>query len=224
MRWVKRALNSARVLHFPSLLTINSLTSTTYFWILSVFKALYSSTPSRLALTFTCSLDRAQLNLNSFSLVQGLRPAVPAEPPAMVFGTPTRVLSEPGPAVDFMGVNKVPDLQRIFQVLLAPYFPSMFSICPACQLLFPPSDDRRRSRSPEARLPRQAAVPHHHGPHARGRSLLPGGPLLRSPAQQEMTDSRKVLRFRCCDPSSGGTARTPQRPQTDSFYCVRKDV
>ncbi|XP_003977226.2 cytochrome c oxidase subunit 7A2-like, mitochondrial [Takifugu rubripes] len=46
---------------------------------------------------------------------QGLRPAVPAEPPAMVFGTPTRVLSEAGPAVDFMGVNKVPDLQRIFQ-------------------------------------------------------------------------------------------------------------
>lgn len=167
----------------------------------------------------TCSSDRAQLSLNPLLLLQGLRPAVPAEPPAMVFGTPTRVLSEAGPAVDFMGVNKVPDLQRIFQVPLAPYLPSVLSVCPSCQLSFPPTDDRRRPRPPEARLPRQAAVPHHHGPHARGRSLLPGGPLLRSPAQQEVTDSPKVLRFCCGDP-----AGTSQRPQTDPFYCVRNHV
>lgn len=36
----------------------------------------------------------------------------------MVFGTPTKVLSEAGPAVEFMGANKVPDFQRFFQVRL----------------------------------------------------------------------------------------------------------
>lgn len=36
----------------------------------------------------------------------------------MVFGTPTKVLSEAGPAAEFMGANKVPDFQRFFQVRL----------------------------------------------------------------------------------------------------------
>lgn len=49
-------------------------------------------------------------------VTQGLRPGVPAEPPAMVFGTPTKVVMEAGPAVEFLGANKVPDFQRFFQV------------------------------------------------------------------------------------------------------------
>lgn len=49
-------------------------------------------------------------------VTQGLRPGVPADPPVMVFGTPTKVVTEAGPAVDFLGANKVPDFQRFFQV------------------------------------------------------------------------------------------------------------
>lgn len=47
---------------------------------------------------------------------QGLRQGVPAESPAMVFATPTKVVSEAGPAVEYMGANRVPDFQRLFQV------------------------------------------------------------------------------------------------------------
>ncbi|XP_044034595.1 cytochrome c oxidase subunit 7A-related protein, mitochondrial isoform X2 [Siniperca chuatsi] len=46
---------------------------------------------------------------------QGLRPGVPAESPAMVFATPTKMVSEAGATVEYMGANRVPDLQRIFQ-------------------------------------------------------------------------------------------------------------
>nr|XP_046233859.1 cytochrome c oxidase subunit 7A-related protein, mitochondrial [Scatophagus argus] len=46
---------------------------------------------------------------------QGLRPGVPAESPAMVFATPTKVVSETGAAVEYMGSNRVPDLQKMFQ-------------------------------------------------------------------------------------------------------------
>ncbi|XP_032358576.1 cytochrome c oxidase subunit 7A2-like, mitochondrial [Etheostoma spectabile] len=46
---------------------------------------------------------------------QGLRPSVPAESPAMIFATPTKVVSEAGSMVEYMGANKVPDLQRLFQ-------------------------------------------------------------------------------------------------------------
>ncbi|KAM6951440.1 cytochrome c oxidase subunit 7A2-like, mitochondrial [Aplochiton taeniatus] len=47
---------------------------------------------------------------------QGLRPGVPAEAPTMVFATPTKVVSsEAGAAVEYLGANKVPDLQRLFQ-------------------------------------------------------------------------------------------------------------
>ncbi|KAM8837099.1 cytochrome c oxidase subunit 7A2-like, mitochondrial isoform 1-T1 [Spinachia spinachia] len=46
---------------------------------------------------------------------QGLRPGVPAESPAMVFATPTKVVSEAGSAVEYLGANRVPELQRIFQ-------------------------------------------------------------------------------------------------------------
>ncbi|KAG7462642.1 hypothetical protein MATL_G00186880 [Megalops atlanticus] len=47
---------------------------------------------------------------------QGLRPAVPVEPPTMIFATPTKVVAESGSVAEYMGINKVPDLQRFFQM------------------------------------------------------------------------------------------------------------
>lgn len=49
--------------------------------------------------------------------VQGLRVGVPAESPTMTFATPTKVVSEAGAMVEYMGSNRVPDLQRLFQVI-----------------------------------------------------------------------------------------------------------
>ncbi|KAA0717670.1 Cytochrome c oxidase subunit 7A-related protein, mitochondrial COX7a-related protein [Triplophysa tibetana] len=46
---------------------------------------------------------------------QGLKPVVPSQSPPMIFALPTKVVSEAGPAVHYMGINKVPDLQKIFQ-------------------------------------------------------------------------------------------------------------
>ncbi|XP_054622763.1 cytochrome c oxidase subunit 7A-related protein, mitochondrial [Dunckerocampus dactyliophorus] len=46
---------------------------------------------------------------------QGLRPSVPTESPSMIFATPTKVVSETGAMAEYMGSNKVPDFQRIFQ-------------------------------------------------------------------------------------------------------------
>ncbi|XP_026207991.1 cytochrome c oxidase subunit 7A-related protein, mitochondrial [Anabas testudineus] len=46
---------------------------------------------------------------------QGLRVGVPAESPTMTFATPTKVVSEAGAMVEYMGSNRVPDLQRLFQ-------------------------------------------------------------------------------------------------------------
>ncbi|KAM4624219.1 cytochrome c oxidase subunit 7A2-like, mitochondrial [Polymixia lowei] len=46
---------------------------------------------------------------------QGLRPGLPTESPTMVFATPTKVVSESGPMVEYMGANRVPDFQRLFQ-------------------------------------------------------------------------------------------------------------
>ncbi|XP_066521090.1 cytochrome c oxidase subunit 7A-related protein, mitochondrial [Hoplias malabaricus] len=46
---------------------------------------------------------------------QGLRPSIPSELPAMIFATPTKMASEAGPSLEYMGANKVPDLQKIFQ-------------------------------------------------------------------------------------------------------------
>ncbi|CAL8282731.1 unnamed protein product [Merluccius merluccius] len=47
---------------------------------------------------------------------QGLRPGVPGEAPAMVFATPTKLVAEAGSALEYMGANRVPDLQRLFQI------------------------------------------------------------------------------------------------------------
>ncbi|XP_036428309.1 cytochrome c oxidase subunit 7A-related protein, mitochondrial [Colossoma macropomum] len=46
---------------------------------------------------------------------QGLRPNVPSEAPTMIFATPTKMVSESGASVEYMGANRVPDLQKIFQ-------------------------------------------------------------------------------------------------------------
>ncbi|XP_076855825.1 cytochrome c oxidase subunit 7A2-like, mitochondrial [Brachyhypopomus gauderio] len=46
---------------------------------------------------------------------QGLRPGIPSEAPTMIFATPAKLVSEPGASLEYMGANKVPDFQRIFQ-------------------------------------------------------------------------------------------------------------
>ncbi|XP_073684431.1 cytochrome c oxidase subunit 7A-related protein, mitochondrial [Garra rufa] len=46
---------------------------------------------------------------------QGLRPHIPSESPNVIFATPTKLASESNAVVEYMGANKVPDLQRIFQ-------------------------------------------------------------------------------------------------------------
>lgn len=61
---------------------------------------------------------------------------------------------------------------------------------PSLPLLFRLLPDVRRHPHPfEARSSRQATVPHHHGSHCGRRSLLSGGSLLRSPAQQQVTNT-----------------------------------
>ncbi|XP_008302022.1 cytochrome c oxidase subunit 7A2-like, mitochondrial [Stegastes partitus] len=46
---------------------------------------------------------------------QGLKATLPAEPPTMIFTTPTKLVTEGATAVEHMGVNKVPDFQKFFQ-------------------------------------------------------------------------------------------------------------
>ncbi|XP_070981057.1 cytochrome c oxidase subunit 7A2-like, mitochondrial [Oncorhynchus clarkii lewisi] len=46
---------------------------------------------------------------------QGLRITVPTEAPPMIFATPTKYVSEAGNMVEYLGHNKVPDLQKFFQ-------------------------------------------------------------------------------------------------------------
>ncbi|XP_055774448.1 cytochrome c oxidase subunit 7A-related protein, mitochondrial-like isoform X2 [Salvelinus fontinalis] len=46
---------------------------------------------------------------------QGLLITVPTEPPPMIFATPTKYVSEAGNMVEYLGHNKVPDLQKLFQ-------------------------------------------------------------------------------------------------------------
>ncbi|KAM9832020.1 cytochrome c oxidase subunit 7A2-like, mitochondrial [Neosynchiropus ocellatus] len=46
---------------------------------------------------------------------QGLRPGVSGEAPPMIFATPTKIVSEAGHGAEYMGKNRVPDLQRLFQ-------------------------------------------------------------------------------------------------------------
>ncbi|GLD69719.1 cytochrome c oxidase subunit 7A-related protein, mitochondrial [Lates japonicus] len=48
---------------------------------------------------------------------QGLKPSVPVEPPTMIFATPTKVVSEAGPMVEYLGPNRVQEFQKIFQTI-----------------------------------------------------------------------------------------------------------
>ncbi|KAM7385998.1 hypothetical protein PAMP_002025 [Pampus punctatissimus] len=46
---------------------------------------------------------------------QGLRPGVPPVGPLAIFTSPTKLASETGSKVQYLGANRVPDLQRLFQ-------------------------------------------------------------------------------------------------------------
>lgn len=49
--------------------------------------------------------------------MQGLKPLVSTESPALIFGTTTKLASDLPATDSFLGKNKVPDLQKIFQVM-----------------------------------------------------------------------------------------------------------
>ncbi|KAG7280323.1 hypothetical protein CRUP_026864, partial [Coryphaenoides rupestris] len=46
---------------------------------------------------------------------QGLKPGLPAEPSPMIFASPTKIVSTAATSTEYMGRNKVPDLQKFFQ-------------------------------------------------------------------------------------------------------------
>ncbi|XP_029890920.1 cytochrome c oxidase subunit 7A-related protein, mitochondrial isoform X1 [Aquila chrysaetos chrysaetos] len=46
---------------------------------------------------------------------QGLKPIVSTESPALIFGTTTKLASDLPATDSFLGKNKVPDLQKLFQ-------------------------------------------------------------------------------------------------------------
>lgn len=50
------------------------------------------------------------------SVSQGLRPGVPPVSPPITFASPTKLVSEGGSQVEYMGANRVPDFQKVFQV------------------------------------------------------------------------------------------------------------
>ncbi|KAM4591785.1 cytochrome c oxidase subunit 7A2-like, mitochondrial [Odontesthes bonariensis] len=47
---------------------------------------------------------------------QGLRPAAAPQSPPVIFATPTKVVSEAGSQVEYLGANKVPAMQKFFQI------------------------------------------------------------------------------------------------------------
>jgi len=49
--------------------------------------------------------------------MQGLKPIVSTESPALVFGTTTKLASDLPATDSFLGKNQVPDLQKLFQVM-----------------------------------------------------------------------------------------------------------
>ncbi|CAL8297757.1 unnamed protein product [Merluccius merluccius] len=46
---------------------------------------------------------------------QGLKVGLPADPSPMIFASPTKMVSEAASHVEYLGTNKVPDLQKLFQ-------------------------------------------------------------------------------------------------------------
>uniref|UniRef100_A0A3B4XF01 Uncharacterized protein n=1 Tax=Seriola lalandi dorsalis TaxID=1841481 RepID=A0A3B4XF01_SERLL len=47
---------------------------------------------------------------------QGLRPSVPPVSPPAIFASPTKLASEAGGQVEYMGPNRVQEMQKLFQV------------------------------------------------------------------------------------------------------------
>ncbi|XP_044070729.1 uncharacterized protein LOC122884638 isoform X2 [Siniperca chuatsi] len=45
----------------------------------------------------------------------GLRPGVPPVSPPIIFASPTKLASETGSQVEYLGANRVPELQKVFQ-------------------------------------------------------------------------------------------------------------
>lgn len=58
--------------------------------------------------------------------MQGLKPLVSTELPTPIFETPTKVASESPAAVSYLGKNKVPELQKLFQVETKNLYYTMF--------------------------------------------------------------------------------------------------
>ncbi|XP_025045872.1 cytochrome c oxidase subunit 7A2-like, mitochondrial isoform X2 [Pelodiscus sinensis] len=60
---------------------------------------------------------RRRMRLQAAQLLPdwGLKPLVSTESPALIFGTPTKLASDSPAAVSYLGKNKVPDLQKLFQ-------------------------------------------------------------------------------------------------------------
>ncbi|XP_068184099.1 cytochrome c oxidase subunit 7A-related protein, mitochondrial-like [Antennarius striatus] len=46
---------------------------------------------------------------------QGLRPGVPPTSPPIIFATPTKLASEAGGQVEYLGANRVAEMQKLFQ-------------------------------------------------------------------------------------------------------------
>ncbi|XP_070772095.1 cytochrome c oxidase subunit 7A2-like, mitochondrial [Enoplosus armatus] len=46
---------------------------------------------------------------------QGLRPGVPSASSPIIFASPTKLASETGSQVEYLGANRVPELQKVFQ-------------------------------------------------------------------------------------------------------------
>lgn len=46
---------------------------------------------------------------------QGLKPGLPAEPSPIIFTSPTKMVSEAAGQAEYLGSNKVPELQKLFQ-------------------------------------------------------------------------------------------------------------
>uniref|UniRef100_A0A3B3SBP5 Cytochrome c oxidase subunit 7A2 like n=1 Tax=Paramormyrops kingsleyae TaxID=1676925 RepID=A0A3B3SBP5_9TELE len=67
------------------------------------------------AVHLTSQGPRYQIQEEQSTQEFGFRPAVPSQSPTMVFATPTKVTSEVGRGAEYLGANRVPDLQKIFQ-------------------------------------------------------------------------------------------------------------
>lgn len=109
MRWkIVEALNS-----FFFIFNKKNLLNVVINDLLSLHKALYEVI---IFAVWFVSAARIFLNDHSFHY-QGLRPGVPAESPAMVFASPTKLVSENSSSVEYLGRNNVNEIQKLFQVI-----------------------------------------------------------------------------------------------------------